>query len=189
MLRLKPTPALADPPSTTPKRPEKTIRTRIPPSRPSHRISFVPIQLASAPSINFDPITLDVEEGGAPLSIGRFTVPRTLTEVRFKSKVVSRYHAEIWVESGGKFFIRDTKSSSGTFVNSSRLSPPSKVSRPFQLRDGDILQLGVSYQGGVEDQYKPVVITVEMDEEPQATPDTSKSVPLSQLSGPYADTA
>jgi pSer/pThr/pTyr-binding forkhead associated (FHA) protein len=121
-----------------------------------------------------------------PLSIGRFTYPASLTEVRFKSKVVSRYHAEIWVESGGKLFIRDTGSSSGTFINFSRLSPPSKESQPFQLIDGDVLQLGVSYEGGVEDVCRCVTIAIEMNEEPQAIPNVSKSVPLSHLSHPFA---
>jgi pSer/pThr/pTyr-binding forkhead associated (FHA) protein len=97
-------------------------------------------------------------------------------KLAFKSKVVSRAHAEIWVEGGGKFFIRDTKSSSGTFLNHMRLSPANTESRPYQMKDGDILQLGVDYQGGTEDIYKSVKIRVEMGREWQSTPNVFKWV-------------
>ena len=38
----------------------------------------------------------------------------------FDCKVLSRNHALIWYD-GGKFFLQDTKSSNGTFVNNQRL--------------------------------------------------------------------
>ncbi len=38
-------------------------------------------------------------------------------------------------------------------------------SRPFQIKDGDVLQLGVDYQGGTEDIYKSVKIRVEIGRE------------------------
>ena len=85
-------------------------------------------------------------------------------KLAFKSKVVSRSHAEIWFSSGG-FFIKDTKSSSGTFLNHIRLSPANSESRAHQIKDGDILQLGVDYQGGTEDMYKSVKIRVEVGRE------------------------
>lgn len=84
-------------------------------------------------------------------------------QIAFKSKVVSRTHAEMWCDEAGKFFIKDTKSSSGTFLNHIRLSPPNTESRPFPLKDGDILQLGVDYQGGVEQIYRGVKIRVELN--------------------------
>lgn len=96
-----------------------------------------------------------------------------LTKLAFKSKVVSRAHAELWLEHG-KFFIKDTKSSSGTFLNHLRLSPAGQESKPFQLRDGDILQLGVDYQGGSEDIYKSVKIRVEVGREWQAAANAFK---------------
>ncbi|KAJ3479098.1 hypothetical protein NLI96_g9299 [Meripilus lineatus] len=89
-------------------------------------------------------------------------------KLAFKSKVVSRAHAEIWVENGGRFFIKDTKSSSGTFLNHVRLSPANTESLPKELKDGDLLQLGVDYQGGTEDIYKCVKIKVEVNREWQA---------------------
>ncbi|CAJ0912049.1 13965_t:CDS:2, partial [Entrophospora sp. SA101] len=93
-------------------------------------------------SLHFEIIEREVPEGVA-IKIGRFTdkaqVPNRVT---FKSKVVSRGHAEIW-HSEGKFYIKDTRSSSGTFLNHVRLSTPNSESRPFLLKDGDVVQLGM----------------------------------------------
>jgi pSer/pThr/pTyr-binding forkhead associated (FHA) protein len=97
-------------------------------------------------------------------------------KLAFKSKVVSRAHAEVWVEAGGKFFIKDTKSSSGTFLNHVRLSPANSESRAHQIKDGDILQLGVDYQGGTEDMYKSVKIRIEVGREWQAAANAFKYV-------------
>lgn len=143
----------------------------------------------------------DVLENDAPLRIGRFTDRSGMgvaaanatgsNKLAFKSKVVSRSHAEIWCEGppsalnlnpgsspspnngtgtgvAAKFYIRDTKSSSGTFLNHVRLSAANSDSRPFELKDGDTLQLGVDYQGGTEDIYKCVRIRVEIGREWQA---------------------
>ena len=147
------------------------------PSGQTHRIRLVP-HLDSRRSLKFDPICRDVREGDPPLRIGRFTDRSGLglaaanalgsNKLAFKSKVVSRAHAEIWVETGGRFFIKDTKSSSGTFLNHVRLSPANAESRPNELRDGDMLQLGVDYQGGAEDIYKCVKIKIEVGREWQA---------------------
>jgi E3 ubiquitin-protein ligase DMA1/2 len=143
----------------------------------SHRIRLVP-HLDSRRSLRFDPISRDVREGDPPLRIGRFTDRSGMgiaaanatnsNKLAFKSKVVSRAHAEIWVESGGRFFIKDTKSSSGTFLNHVRLSPANTESRASEIKDGDLLQLGVDYQGGTEDIYKCVKIKIEVGREWQA---------------------
>ncbi|KAJ2448811.1 hypothetical protein GGF42_004978 [Coemansia sp. RSA 2424] len=111
----------------------------------------------------FDVMNRDVAEGSL-LKVGRFTekVSQQMSRIAFKSKVVSRSHAEIWTEAG-QFFIKDTKSSSGTFLNHMRLSPPGQESRPHPLHDGDILQLGVDYQGGSVDTYKCVKIRLEIN--------------------------
>ena len=47
-------------------------------------------------------------------------------------------------------YLKDIGSSSGTFLNKMRLSPATKVSRPYPIREGDIIQLGVDYQGRTE---------------------------------------
>ncbi|CAG8574267.1 6780_t:CDS:2, partial [Scutellospora calospora] len=113
-------------------------------------------------SLRFDIIEREVPEG-VVIKIGRFT-DKTLApnRVTFRSKVVSRGHAEIWSENG-KFYIRDTKSSSGTFLNHQRLSAPSAESKPFELNDGDVVQLGVDYQGGTEEIYRCVKMRVELN--------------------------
>ena len=145
-----------------------------PSSTRAHRIRLVP-HLDSQRSLQFEPISRDVHEGDPPLRIGRFTDRSGLgiaalnaqntNKLAFKSKVVSRAHAEVWCETGGKFFIKDTKSSSGTFLNHMRLSAPNAESRPFALKDGDVLQLGVDYQGGTEEIYKCVKMRVEVGRE------------------------
>ena len=145
--------------------------------------------LDSRRSLRFDPIIRDVVEGDPALRIGRFTERSGMpisqanalnsNKLAFKSKVVSRAHAEVWCEPGGKFFIKDTKSSSGTFLNHVRLSPANQDSRAFELKDGDTLQLGVDYQGGTEDIYKCVRIRVEIGREWQASANAFKYVALS----------
>ena len=157
---------------------------------PSHRIRLVP-HLDSRRSLRFEAIGRDLREGDAALRIGRFTDRSGLglaainalgsNKLAFRSKVVSRAHAEIWVESGGRFFARDTKSSSGTFLNHVRLSPANTESRPFQIKDGDILQLGVDYQGGTEDIYKSVKIRIEIGREWQAAANAFKYAFFSPL--------
>ncbi|KAJ3785150.1 hypothetical protein GGU10DRAFT_355794 [Lentinula aff. detonsa] len=168
------------------------IRLPAPSNSPSHRLRLVP-HLESRRSLRFDAITRDMRIGDPVLRIGRFTDRSGNSQngggvnnnnpssfkLAFKSKVVSRAHAELWVESSSpslsttaaanaKFFIKDTKSSSGTFLNHVRLSPANTESRPFQIKDGDILQLGVDYQGGSEDIYKSVKIRVEIGREWQS---------------------
>jgi pSer/pThr/pTyr-binding forkhead associated (FHA) protein len=87
----------------------------------------------------------------------------TSDKVAFRSKVVSRAHAEFWAEAGGQvcdvsdqeiqwereidryylfasqFYVRDTRSSSGTFLNHIRLSNPTQESRPFAIKVSVIL--------------------------------------------------
>ncbi|KAJ7438520.1 hypothetical protein B0H11DRAFT_1884441 [Mycena galericulata] len=168
---------------------------------PAHRIRLVP-HLDSRRSLRFDAIARDLHVAAPPLRIGRFTDRSGLglaavnalstNKIAFKSKVVSRAHAEVWVEGGGggdegngeggvKFFIRDTKSSSGTFLNHVRLSPANTESRPHQIKDGDILQLGVDYQGGAEDIYKSVKIRVELGREWQAGANAFNTAALRNL--------
>ncbi|ORZ22612.1 SMAD/FHA domain-containing protein [Absidia repens] len=118
--------------------------------------------LDTSRSLVFTVIERDVTDGTL-LKIGRFTDKyASPTRITFKSKVVSRGHAELWTKNG-KFYIRDTKSSSGTFLNHVRLSPPNQESRPFLLNDGDVIQLGVDYQGGTEEIYRSVKMRLEIN--------------------------
>ncbi|KFH67895.1 hypothetical protein MVEG_06626 [Podila verticillata NRRL 6337] len=138
-----------------------------PPASSSSSTSSVPhiriVPHLDAPrSLHFEVVDKDVPDGFV-LKIGRFTDKQTLpNRVTFKSKVVSRGHAEIYTELG-KFYIRDTKSSSGTFLNHARLSPPGVESKPAQLKDGDVVQLGVDYQGGTQEIYRCVKMRLELN--------------------------
>ncbi|KAH8723938.1 hypothetical protein GQ44DRAFT_740676 [Phaeosphaeriaceae sp. PMI808] len=80
------------------------------------------------------------------LRIGRQTNNKTIpTPLNgyFDSKVLSRSHAEVWADRNGKIWIRDVKSSNGTFVNGSRLSQENRDSDPHELREQDVLELGI----------------------------------------------
>ncbi|CDH51994.1 smad fha domain-containing protein [Lichtheimia corymbifera JMRC:FSU:9682] len=117
-------------------------------------------------SLIFDVVDREIK-AGTVVKIGRFT-DRSVTanHISFKSKVVSRTHCEIWVDLDGKLYLRDTKSSSGTFVNHVRLSTANQESRPTQVHDGDIVQLGVDYQGGLEEMYRAVKMRFELNRTP-----------------------
>ncbi|WFD18830.1 hypothetical protein MCAP1_001041 [Malassezia caprae] len=108
-------------------------------------------------------------------------VSENKTCVAFQSKVVSRLHAEIWCGEGGKIYLRDTKSSSGTFVNRLRLSPPGVLSRSFEIKDGDIVQFGIDYQGGAEDLFRAVKVRVEIDRDASIRPTAYSENILQQL--------
>ncbi|KAI8867481.1 SMAD/FHA domain-containing protein, partial [Ramicandelaber brevisporus] len=114
-------------------------------------------------SLYFEAIDRYVPDGKV-LKVGRFTDRGSAQQDRiaFRSKVVSRSHAEIWTESGN-FYIKDTKSSSGTFLNNIRLSPAGTESRNHLLKDGDILQLGMDYLGGTQEIFKCVRIRIELN--------------------------
>jgi hypothetical protein len=91
------------------------------------------------------------------LKIGRQTNAKTVPTPAngfFDSKVLSRTHAEIWADRQGKIWIRDVRSSNGTFINGSRLSPESRDSEPHELATQDHLELGIDI---VSEDQKTVV--------------------------------
>ncbi|KAI1123696.1 hypothetical protein F5Y10DRAFT_47010 [Nemania abortiva] len=105
----------------------------------------------------FERKTISVPVFPDTLRIGRQTNAKTVpTPVNgfFDSKVLSRQHAEIWADRQGKIFIRDVKSSNGTFVNGTRLSPENRDSEPHELQTGDHLELGIDI---VSEDQKTVV--------------------------------
>lgn len=92
-----------------------------------------------------------------PQKIGRQTNNKTTPKQDngyFDSKVLSRQHAEIWADTSGRVWIRDVKSSNGTFVNGTRLSPENRESEPTELRQHDSLELGIDI---VSEDQKTVV--------------------------------
>ncbi|KAJ8968643.1 hypothetical protein NQ314_002203 [Rhamnusium bicolor] len=89
-------------------------------------------------SHHFQDRTLTLDQ---PVKVGR-SVARakpTTTNAIFDCKVLSRHHALLWYENG-KFYLQDTKSSNGTFVNNNRLSAETEN---HELSSGDIVQFGV----------------------------------------------
>ncbi|XP_023238675.1 sarcolemmal membrane-associated protein-like [Centruroides sculpturatus] len=79
-----------------------------------------------------------------PVKVGRSVArcrPATNNAI-FDCKVLSRNHALLWYENG-KFYLQDTKSSNGTFVNNQRLSKGSEESPAREVCSGDIVQFGV----------------------------------------------
>ncbi|KXJ93713.1 hypothetical protein Micbo1qcDRAFT_193094 [Microdochium bolleyi] len=106
----------------------------------------------------FERKTISVPFFPDTLRIGRQTNAKTVpTPINgfFDSKVLSRQHAEIWADKQqGKIFIRDVKSSNGTFVNGSRLSQENRESDPHELQTGDHLELGIDI---VSEDQKTVV--------------------------------
>ncbi|KIK89944.1 hypothetical protein PAXRUDRAFT_831735 [Paxillus rubicundulus Ve08.2h10] len=87
--------------------------------------------------------------GGQRVKIGRQTNAKTVPAERngyFDSKVLSRQHAEIW-EENGKIFIKDVKSSNGTFINGERLSQEGVESEQFELKNDNIVEFGIDIIG------------------------------------------
>lgn len=139
---------------------------------PSIRFSTFYDPRAARPSLTFTPISRTLPTGHEVIRVGRYSerdsqpnVPPNVPSaapVGFKSKVVSRRHCEFWYE-GGKWYIKDVKSSSGTFLNHIRLSPPGTESKPFPINDGDIVQLGIDFKGGEEMIFRCVKMRLELN--------------------------
>lgn len=81
------------------------------------------------------------------LKLGRQTSAKTIPAPDngfFDSRVLSRQHAEVWADrASGKVWIKDAKSSNGTYINSQRLSNDNTESNPHELKKNDILELGI----------------------------------------------
>ncbi|CAO3702816.1 unnamed protein product [Rhizopus stolonifer] len=142
---------------------EDSRRATICAQLPKVHIRIVPNIDNPSRSLIFDIVDRELELG-TKLLVGRYSERHTISDcLSFKSKVVSRCHCEIWVEQDGKLYIRDTKSSSGTFLNHVRLSPAGQESRSVEIHDGDLLQLGVDFQGGQEEVYRSVKMKFELN--------------------------
>ncbi|PSS01005.1 hypothetical protein BD289DRAFT_360320 [Coniella lustricola] len=139
---------------------------------PSIRFSVFVDPRSSRPSLHFSPVARTLPTGQEVIRVGRYSerdsqpaVPTNVPSsapVGFKSKVVSRRHCEFWYEDG-KWYIKDVKSSSGTFLNHIRLSPPGQESKPFPVNDGDVVQLGIDFKGGEEMIFRCVKMRLELN--------------------------
>ena len=139
---------------------------------PSIRFSQHQDVRAPRPSLVFGPMGRTLPTGRETIRVGRYSerenqpnpasnVP-SAAPIGFKSKVVSRRHCEFWYENG-QWYIKDVKSSSGTFLNHVRLSSPGTESKPFPVKDGDIVQLGIDFKGGEEMIFRCVKIRIELN--------------------------
>jgi hypothetical protein len=167
-----------DPPASTASVPAPVESAPLPPQptstdkKDAPTIRFIPHHepRASRPSLIFPIVTRTIAETGQRVKIGRYSErdqaadaqgsAKTAAPVGFKSKVVSRRHCELWCDNG-QWFIKDVKSSSGTFLNHVRLSSPGMESRAYPLNDGDIVQLGIDFKGGEEVIFRCVKIRIE----------------------------
>ncbi|KAI8589744.1 SMAD/FHA domain-containing protein [Geranomyces variabilis] len=118
--------------------------------------------------------TIDLFE---PIKVGRKLNPKVAPEANngiFDAKVLSRNHAEIWF-ADGKVWVKDVKSSNGTFLNGKRLSDDNVESEPHELNSGDRLEFGLDIKNPEETAviYKKVSCKVSL-------------VDPSQLSAPSA---
>ncbi|KAF9114601.1 hypothetical protein BGX27_010357 [Mortierella sp. AM989] len=106
--------------------------------------SSTPILVLEPINDNFALKSLELAENSR-VKIGRQTGVTTAPNPAngyFDSKVLSRVHAEVWAENG-KVFIRDLKSSNGTFLNGKRLCAENVESEPFVLNQNDHLEFGI----------------------------------------------
>lgn len=138
-------------------------------------IRFIPHHdpRATRPSLTFQALSRTLPNNESTIKVGRYSerdaqpgdIPRntpSAAPVGFKSKVVSRRHCEFWYENS-QWFVKDVKSSSGTFLNHLRLSPPGVESRPWPINDGDVVQLGIDFRGGEEMIFRCVKIRIELN--------------------------
>ncbi|KAL9086761.1 MAG: hypothetical protein Q9159_003980 [Coniocarpon cinnabarinum] len=106
-----------------------------------------PVILALTPlNGTFERKSISVPSAPEVLKIGRQTNAKTLPTPEngfFDSKVLSRQHAEVWADQDGRIWIRDVRSSNGTFVNGKRLSMENRDSEPHPLKEQDVLELGI----------------------------------------------
>jgi len=131
-------------------------------------IRFIPhVETRSTrPSLHFQAVSRTLKNASTIVRVGRYserdspTAEDNTLPVGFKSKVVSRRHCEFWCASG-QWYVKDVKSSSGTFLNHVRLSSPGVESRPYPVNDGDVVQLGIDFKGGEEVIFRCVKIRVE----------------------------
>jgi len=160
---------------------------------PSIRFSSYYDARAPRPSLSFLPVSRTLPTGSEVIKVGRYSErdaqpqvpPNTpsAAPVGFKSKVVSRRHCEFWFENG-KWYIKDVKSSSGTFLNHIRLSPPGTESKPYIVNDGDIIQLGIDFKGGEEMIFRCVKMRLELNRGWQSKLNNFKYVRPTSLSTP-----
>uniref|UniRef100_A0A8R1EB68 FHA domain-containing protein n=1 Tax=Caenorhabditis japonica TaxID=281687 RepID=A0A8R1EB68_CAEJA len=112
-------------------------------------MSFGWVTLVPTPKSHpFEERRIKVTTQNEPVKIGRAVARTQATSDNavFDCKVLSRNHAILWYRDG-EFWLKDTKSSNGTFVNNEKLQIDQKATgRETDSRrvySGDIIQFGV----------------------------------------------
>ncbi|KAK3048759.1 hypothetical protein LTR09_009871 [Extremus antarcticus] len=132
---------------------------------------------ANRPSLQFPAQSRTLKADDSVVHMGRYsergspaisTAADSDTPIGFKSKVVSRRHCEFSFTKG-QWYVKDVGSSSGTFLNHVRLTPPGEESTPHDIRDGDVLQLGIDFKGGEEHIFRCVKMRIECNRDWQKT--------------------
>jgi len=90
---------------------------------------------------NFETKTIDLS---TKCYLGRNNNDNLPNYIVFNSLVVSRHHAEMFIENNNLYII-DVGSNGGTFVNKKRINKQGCKSEPIELKSGDIIQLGQDY--------------------------------------------
>ncbi|KAF7329040.1 Glycosyltransferase family 69 protein [Mycena venus] len=124
-------------------------------SSPQNNLAFPALYLDPL-NDSFIPKHIPLSPPGRRVKIGRRMNSQTSPEKSngyFDSKSMSREHAEVW-EENGKIFIKDVKSTNGTFVNGERLSPQSLESEPLELKTNDNVEFGI----GIVDKNKKAIL-------------------------------
>jgi pSer/pThr/pTyr-binding forkhead associated (FHA) protein len=116
------------------------------PSRPQQQSESLAMLYLTPMNDTFEQKAIALPFHPDVLRIGRQTNSETLPTPQngyFDSKVMSRSHAEIWADNSGKVWIRDAKSSNGTYINGQRLSREINDLDQHELREQDMLELGI----------------------------------------------
>lgn len=116
-------------------------------SKGSHRSQYSLVLGLSSLNNTFDKKSIILPFYPDFLRLGRQTNAKTQPAPDngyFDSRVLSRAHAEVWADyDTGRVWIKDSKSSNGTYVNSLRLGDEKSESEPHELRKNDIVELGI----------------------------------------------
>jgi pSer/pThr/pTyr-binding forkhead associated (FHA) protein len=95
-------------------------------------------------TVTFSSGDLQVQPG-QELVLGRDPVHSPVASTFSRFDNVSRRHATLGIDNSGQPWVRDERSTNGTFVNDRRLQPGEQTS----LRDGDSLRLAADARGQV----------------------------------------
>ncbi|KAG5370142.1 hypothetical protein CJU90_1483 [Yarrowia sp. C11] len=111
------------------------------------RTQYCVVIVLSSRNNTFDRKSLVLPFYPEVLKLGRQTSAKTLPSPDngyFDSRVLSRQHAEIWADKlTRKVWMKDAKSSNGTYINGERLSQDGRESEPHELKRNDLLELGI----------------------------------------------